>query len=475
MENKNQKVWVTVLFSTMSFLTIILVGMGYAFFTTNNPEGSTAEIISKTGRMVINYNDGTDIIQPVTGIVPSNAILVDKTFTITALNTTKDMYMPLTLSLEYTNTFQYDELLYFIKITESSNTKMYNGKVNAYEITEDLITSMGWSNELLGYDYKSIEDWSGNLYTQWLYDFYLLPNQNEASITFNFKMMFPDNNQDQSYNKGATFNGKFVVDTDNANIFAIDSWETIAKNVKNENIGNYPVGAEKDVEIDGKSYTVRVANNTKPEECTREDFSQTACGFVVEFADIVEYRDMNPAGEYKGTTYPDGWNVDGWPATAMRTYANGDFFNKLPSDLQSVIIDTKVISGHGPDDVNPNREDGNWESTDKIYLLSTHEVWEEDTSADIDNYNKISILDTAYNDTRQLDYYKLKGVTTNNYANAVKGNYNYDENTYYIGAWWLRAAYSTASSGFNMVDMGGQTNGTDSFQSIGFAPAFRIG
>ena len=99
MENKNQKVWVTVLFSTMSFLTIILVGMGYAFFTTNNPEGSTAEIISKTGRMVINYNDGTDIIQPVTGIVPSNAILVDKTFTITALNTTKDMYMPLTLSL----------------------------------------------------------------------------------------------------------------------------------------------------------------------------------------------------------------------------------------------------------------------------------------------------------------------------------------------------------------------------------------
>ena len=475
MENKNQKVWVTVLFSTMSFLTIILVGMGYAFFTTNNPEGSTAEIISKTGRMVINYNDGTDIIQPVTGIVPSNAILVDKTFTITALNTTKDMYMPLTLSLEYTNTFQNNELLYFIKITESSNTKMYNGKNNAYKINENTINYMGWSEDLLEYTYCPIKDWSGNLYTQKLYNFYLLPNQNEVSITFNFKMMFPDNNRDQSYNKGATFNGKFVVDTDNANIFAIDSWETIAKNVKNGNIGNYPAGAEKEVEIDGKSYTVRVANNTKPEECTRQDFSQTACGFVVEFADIVEYRNMNPAGEYKGTTYPDGWNVDGWPGSELYKYANGDFFNKLPSDLQSIIIDTKVVSGHGPDDQNPNREDGNWESTDKIYLLSTHEVWEEDASADIYDYNKISILDTAYNDTRQLDYYKLKGVTTNNYANAVKGNHNYDENLYNIDAWWLRAAYSTASSGFNMVDVGGQTNGTDSFQSIGFAPAFRIG
>lgn len=475
MENKNQKVWVTVLFSTMSFLTIILVGMGYAFFTANNPEGSTAEIISKTGRMVINYDDGTDIIQPVTGIVPSNAILVDKTFTITALNTTKDMYMPLTLSLEYTNTFQNRELLYFIKITNSSNTKMYNGRVHAYRITEDLITSMGWSNELLGYNYKSIENWSGNLYTQKVYDVYLLPNQNEVSITFNFKMMFPDNNRDQSYNKGATFNGKFVVDTDNANIFAIDSWETIAKNVKNGNIGNYPVGAEKEVEIDGKSYTVRVANNTKPEECTRQDFSQTACGFVVEFADIVEYRNMNPAGEYKGTTYPDGWNVDGWPATSMRTYANGDFFNKLPSDLQNVIIDTKVVSGHGSDDQNSNREDGNWESTDKIYLLSTHEVWEEDTSADMDDYNKISILDTAYNNTRQLDYYKLKGVTTNNYASAEKFEYITEEGAYKDSTWWLRAAYSNVSSGFNMVDYLGQFNAIDSFQSVGFAPAFRIG
>ena len=461
MENKNQKVWVTVLFSTMSFLTIILVGMGYAFFTTNNPEGSTAEIISKTGRMVINYNDGTDIIQPVTGIVPSNAILVDKTFTITALNTTKDMYMPLTLSLEYTNTFQNNELLYFIKITESSNTKMYNARVNAYEITEDLITSMGWSNELLGYNYKSIENWSGNLYTQWLYDFYLLPNQNEVSITFNFKMIFPDNNQDQSYNKGATFNGKFVVDTDNANIFAIDSWETIAKNVKNGNIGNYPVGAEKEVKIDGKSYTVRVANNTKPEECTREDFSQTACGFVVEFADIVEYRDMNPAGEYKGTTYPDGWNVDGWPGSELYKYANGDFFNKLPSDLQSAIIDTKVISGHG------TSEEKNFTSTDKIYLLSAHEVWEDGTS------NQVSTYDTSYNNTRQLDYYKNKGVTTNNYVSAEKFEHIAEKRK--DSSWWLRAASSNFATNFLCVGINGDWYNYTANDTNGFAPAFRIG
>lgn len=460
MENKNQKVWVTVLFSTMSFLTIILVGMGYAFFTTNNPEGSTAEIISKTGRMVINYNDGTDIIQPVTGIVPSNAILVDKTFTITALNTTKDMYMPLTLSLEYTNTFQNDELLYFIKITNSSNTKMYNGKVNAYEITEDLITSMGWSNELLGYDYKSIEDWSGNLYTQWLYDFYLLPNQNEASITFNFKMMFPDNNQDQSYNKGATFNGKFVVDTDNANIFAIDSWETIAKNVKNGNIGNYPVGAEKDVEIDGKSYTVRVANNTKPEECTREDFSQTACGFVVEFVDIVEDRAVNSIEQ----------SISKWTDTELYSYLNNEFIKKLPTDLQNVIIDTKVITSYGgfiPDtgnyDKNSSREDGNWETVDKVYLLSKREVMELTPTID---YTDVE-FDPIYNSSRQLDYYKNKGVTDmNNTFYLLKYNGTSD------WWWWLRASPNDNRSLY--VDVYGIGNSEISDEK-GVAPAFRIG
>ena len=456
MENKNQKVWVTVLFSTMSFLTIILVGMGYAFFTTNNPEGSTAEIISKTGRMVINYDDGTDIIQPVTGIVPSNAILVDKTFTITALNTTKDMYMPLTLSLEYTNTFQNDELLYFIKITERSNTKWYNARVNAYVITEDLITSMGWSNELLGYNYKSIENWSGNLYTQWLYDFYLLPNQNEVSITFNFKMMFPDNNRDQSYNKGATFNGKFVVDTDNANIFAIDSWETIAKNVKNGNIGNYPVGAEKEVKIDGKSYTVRVANNTKPEECTREDFSQTACGFVVEFVDILMTGSMNSTST----------NVGGWSSTEARELANGVYFSYLPSDLQKVIIDTNVISGHGSSDTNASRADGNWESTDKLYLLSAHEVYEDGTSI------SISTFDTAWNNTRQLDYYKARNVTTDGHCSSAMKWYNIDDTAY---PWWLRAADSGSSSFFIGVSDNGDLYGSSAHNTIGFAPAFRIG
>ena len=107
-------------------------------------------------------------------------------------------------------------------------------------------------------------------------------------------------------------------------------------------------------------------------------------------------------------------NVGGWKGSAMRTYANGDFFNNLPEDLRNVIKATKVVSGHGNSDNNANRTDGNWESEDKIYLLSAHEVWEDGTS------NQVSSGVTAYDNTRQLDYYKNNGVTTSNYSLAIK-------------------------------------------------------
>lgn len=72
----------------------------------------------------------------------------------------------------------------------------------------------------------------------------------------------------------------------------------------------------KKVEIGGTSYTVCVANNTKSSECNHDDFSQTAYGFVVEFVNIVEDRQMNSTQT----------NVGEWPKSEMRTYANGDFF-----------------------------------------------------------------------------------------------------------------------------------------------------
>ena len=224
--------------------------------------------------------------------------------------------------------------------------------------------------------------------------------------------------------------------------FSSDSWTTIANNVKAGNGNKYKVGDTKQVTIGGQSYTLRVANNTTPTECNDSNFSQTACGFVVEFANIVESRQMN------GTNT----NIGGWPASEMRSYANGDFYNKLPEELRKVIIDTKVVSGHGS-----TSGETNFTSTDKIYLLSGKEVW---------NFNS---FDTAYNQTRQLDYYVNLGVTTSNFSGAAKMNNGSNS------SWWLRVAYSNSDTIFLDVVGGGSDSSTSAGINKGFAPAFRIG
>ena len=247
---------------------------------------------------------------------------------------------------------------------------------------------------------------------------------------------------------GGTGDEKDPYTISNYNAFRDDSWTTIANNVRSGNTSLYNIGDTKKITVDGTNYTVRLANNSTPSECDGTDFSQTACGFVVEFADIVETRKMNSTGT----------NVGGWRDSAMRTYANGAFFNNLPEDLRNVIIDTKVVSGHGS-----TTGETNFPSTDKIYLLSSHEVWKDGTS------NQVSTYDTAWDKTRQLDYYKNLGVTTDRYSRAIK-KYNNSKSS-----WWLRAASSNSNNLFLTVYSDGGWNDTNAGNGYGFAPAFRIG
>ena len=233
--------------------------------------------------------------------------------------------------------------------------------------------------------------------------------------------------------------------------FAEDSWETIAENVKNGNASIYNVGDEKEVTLTGDwagTYTVRIANMSTPSECSTEGFSQTACGFVVEFVDIITNHVMNSTNTNSG----------GWPASEMYSFVNTDIYNTLPSDLQNVIIDTYSVSGHG------NQSGAtNFTSTDKLYLLSTKEVWGKEGTSNTINY------DSAEAETRQLDYYKNNGVTTDSYSGAVK---TCQESSKY---WWLRAAPSSFSISFYRVRTTGDWHSTNANYSYGVAPAFRIG
>lgn len=223
--------------------------------------------------------------------------------------------------------------------------------------------------------------------------------------------------------------------------FAEDSWDTIVSAVQAGSTENYHVGDTKEVDMGTfGTHTIRVANTSTPAECSTAGFSQTACGFVLEFADSITARGMNSTNT----------NAGGWPATSMRTYVNNDIYNALPSELKNGIIDTYVVSGHG------SSHSANFTSTDKLYLLSTKEVWGKEGTSNVINY------DTTDAYTRQLDYYKAQGVTTSNFIGAMKN-----------GPWWLRAAISNNSNDFYRVS----TNGDWHYYSgsYGVAPAFRIG
>ena len=243
--------------------------------------------------------------------------------------------------------------------------------------------------------------------------------------------------------------------------FTEDSWETISLNVKVGNISKYKVGDKKEVSLTGFTngeensnglYTVRIANTTTPEECKTKDFSQTACGFVVEFVDIIAEHNINPSGEYKGVQYDYGWNVDGYPASSMYTFVNNDIFNSLPEDLKDVIIDTKVISGHGK-----TAGETNFTSTDKLYILAPKEVFGEKGSND------------TLEETRQLDYYKDVAKVTTSSLRAGK-EYNGSATS-----WWLRSASSNDDDIFYGVNINGVCDAFFATSTRGVSVAFRIG
>ena len=272
----------------------------------------------------------------------------------------------------------------------------------------------------------------------------------EPGIThvYTIKVTFIDTGEPQNYNKNKSFSGKLSINEykpASPVAFSTDEWDTIVNAVKTGNTSVYKVGDTKTVDLGTYgTHTLRIANTSTPSECSTTGFSQTACGFVLEFTDIIALHGMNDTVTNEG----------GWPATSMRTFVNNDIFSLLPIDLQNGIIDTTVISGHDTDDTD------NFVSVDKLYLLSPKEI--------ITNWTYDS--DTAKDLTRALDYYVNMSVTTANNSGAAK-LHSLSNEVY----WWLRTAIIYDFDSFMYINTGEDHGDPSAASGIGVSPAFRLG
>ncbi len=236
--------------------------------------------------------------------------------------------------------------------------------------------------------------------------------------------------------------------------FATDSWAEIINNVRSGNTSFYHVGDTKTVVLESpyNTNTLRISNMSTPSECSTTGYSQTACGFVLEFVNNIKYGNHNMNASSS--------NVGGWPASGMRTYLNSTIYNSLPADLRAGIIDTYVVSSAGSADYETSNY---FTSTDKLYLLSATELWGYGT--DVFYFTS---YDSAHDYSRQFDYYNSLGLTARgNYDVAKKGS---------PSRWWLRSAITFYNDMFFCVSSSGSWDeSVSASESYGVSPAFRIG
>ena len=408
------------LFVTGMFLLLIMTtGLSYAYFSASVKGNENAkDMVVEAGTLSLVYTDGPEI--KVQNIKPGWS--TTKEVSVKNNGTLGAYYNVIWQSL--TNTISNNELVLSAACQRLNSAGTVEGTCES--ISQAAISDMTIAKRV------SIESGITHKYT--------------------FTILFKETNVDQNTNQGKKFNGVLGIEEYKAPDFATDSWEAIIAKVKAGNGSEYAVGSTKEVNL-GSTYgthTLRVANTSTPSECSTTGFSQTACGFVLEFADIITNHKMNDTNT----------NAGGWPSTSMRTFVNNDIYNALSDEIKNAIIDTTVVSGFGPDDT------ANFTSIDKLYLLAPGEVYSDWKTITI---NGEPLYDTAKDLTRTLDYYKNLGVTTINSSGAGKKNGTYDS------YWWLRTATAITGSYFYDVSNNGDWSNYDANYTGGAAPAFRLG
>ena len=134
-------------------------------------------------------------------------------------------------------------------------------------------------------------------------------------------------------------------------------------------------------------------------------------------------------------------NAGGWEKSELRGRLNsGDLWALLPAEVQSKAkAVTKMTDNKGGASAGTPTA-----TTDKVFLLSTTEVWGD-----------------LQSDGTQYEYYKSKGVSTSSYSGVASSSSH-----------WTRSVYPSASTCFRYVNSSGDWNSSGATLTGYVFPAF---
>ena len=366
--NKEQKIWTIITIATVSILVLIFTGITYAFFTTSDNNGSTAEIITDSGKMIITYADGGSNLLVSDNISPSNKIIADKTFTLTGLNTAtagEGLAMPYKVGLKYTSTFSDGQIHYYIKKINSTNediTTSYSGTLDQTILGYDAET--GYATGTLYKNVNYLEIVSGKFPA----------SDNEQSITFNLKLQFPDTGENQDTEKGKSVNAMVVVNYEPA---------------VNEHIASLYESKEKDengITIDGLQKDGTGSINQTLLSSSNNKYNATLLNNLLADTETDEYDNLRYVGANPNNYI--SFNNETWRIIGLFNVYNNDT-NKYEKLIK--IIRNESIGGYSWDSSDANTNSGwgikDWKQADLMTELNTDYIDISKTSGTTFWYN----------------------------------------------------------------------------------------
>ena len=477
--------------ATVIILVIMFAGVTYAFFTANNPEGSTAQIISETGRMLITYNDGTDNIVPVTNIQPSNAILVNKTFTLTGSNTTVGMSeddglpMPYKVGVQYTSTFSDGMMHYYIKEVERpANSNVTVNYVITPETGNKNQTVPG-NDTYTGYTHGTFKN--GKKYTEMVTgEFPAL--KTDQTIKFNLIIQFPDNNENQDSEKGKTFNGKIVINhelTISEYIADLD----LTKNgleiddTTNKNLRYVGASPKNYLKFNNETWRIiGVFNNITTIDKLGNEKTESLVK-IVKNESLGDYS-WNSSGSDKN----NGLGINEWSQADLMTELNTDYINQNPTSTTTLWFNGYNNAQNGSYNYSNNIKS---RSLDKVANVRWNTSRAEYGASALNSYNQersTTPINTPSDNVPRFNTWDGKialiypsdyGYASTNEAcrgglNSVDANYNgycKNENWLFNSSFqWTLSPYSGNVYSVFSVTSGGYVGGYNASNAYGVRP-----